>query len=170
MKRNWLWDSRLSVEEAENILKDRSDPRFDYFAEKLISRDSPKVVFDLMSEESFCRRWPQIKKRMRKNQWAKQRVDFWDVIYKRVYERLKEKGIMIRRPERVDVSRERMEVSSQIRKIRKSTGLTQKDVADRLGVIQQYISKIETGHENISIDSLKRIADVLDKKLIVRLR
>ncbi|MCK4947900.1 MAG: helix-turn-helix transcriptional regulator [Candidatus Aureabacteria bacterium] len=77
---------------------------------------------------------------------------------------------MIRKPERVDISHERMEVSTQIRKIRKSTGLTQKDVAGRLGVIQQYISKIETGHENISIDTLKRIADVLDKKLIVRLR
>ena len=44
-----------------------------------------------------------------------------------------------------------------------------KNIAKKLGVIQQYISKIENGHENFSVDTLARIADVLGKGLVIKL-
>ena len=43
-------------------------------------------------------------------------------------------------------------------------------MAKKLGTVQQYISKIENGHENFSIDALARIADVFEKGLVIRLK
>jgi len=63
-----------------------------------------------------------------------------------------------------------MKVAHEIRNIRIKLGYTQKEIAKKLGVIQQYISKIENGHENVSVDALKRIADALDKRLVIELR
>ena len=48
-------------------------------------------------------------------------------------------------------------------------GYTQEEMAKKLGVIQQYISKLEAGRENLSVDTLKRIADVLGKRLTIQL-
>lgn len=171
MKINWLWDSRLTEEEARNILKDDKDARFDFYAEKLLSRISdPAIVFDLIDEIVFCKKWPNIKKRMKKDRWLKNRVVFWQTIYERVYEKLKKRGVKIRRQQVPKISPERMKIAQQIKTLRIKLGYTQKDIAKKLGVIQQYISRIESGRENVSLDSLKRIADVFDKRLIVKLR
>lgn len=170
MRINWLWDSRLSEKEVRKILKDEGHPKFDIYAGKLLSRVSdPGVVFDVIDEEAFCKRWPRIKRKMGRDRWLVNRIVFWQTMYERVYERLKERGIRIREPQDMKIPPERMELAQQIRDIRMKLGYTQKDVAKRLGVIQQYISKIETGHENVSVDTLKRIADVLDKRLVIRL-
>jgi len=47
-----------------------------------------------------------------------------------------------------------MKLSQQIGNIRIKLGYTQEDIAKKLGTVQQYISKIENGHENLSIDTL----------------
>lgn len=171
MKTNWLWDSRLTEKEAKEILKDEDHPKFNLYAEKLFSRVSdPGVVFSIISEVNFCKKWPSIKKRIRRDRWLRDRVVFWQTIYERVYKKLKEKGIKIREPEEIKIPQERLSLAHQIKDIRVKLGYTQKDIAKKLGVIQQYISKIETGRENISVDTLKRIADVLGRKLVVDLR
>jgi DNA-binding XRE family transcriptional regulator len=55
-----------------------------------------------------------------------------------------------------------------IRDTRKEAGLTQKEIADRMGISQQVISRLEKGEvDNPTIDTLSRIADVAGKKLIV---
>jgi len=171
MKTNWLWDSRLEEGEARKILKNVSHPKFDIYAEKLFSRVSdPKMVFSIVDKVTFCKKWPCIKKRMRKDRWLKERVVFWQTVYERIHERLKERGIKIRKPQEVEIPPERMKLAHQIRNIRVKLGYTQEDIAKKLGVIQQYISKIENGRENVSVDSLKRIADVFGKRLVVELR
>jgi len=48
---------------------------------------------------------------------------------------------------------------------RKNTGLTQKQLAERTGIAQGDISKIENGNANPSIRTLKRIAEAMDMKL-----
>ncbi len=170
VKTNWLWDSRLEENEARKILKDENDPRFDIYAEKLFSRVSdPKIIFSIIEKVTFCRKWPSIKKRMKKDHWLENRVAFWQTIYERVHERLKISGIKIREPQEVKIPPERIKLAQQIRDIRTKLGYTQKDIAKKLGVIQQYISKIENGHENVSVDTLTRIADVLGKSLIIKL-
>ena len=170
VKTNWLWDSRLEENEVRKILKDENNPRFDIYAEKLFSRVSdPKMAFSIIEKITFCKKWPSIKKRMRKDRWLENRVAFWQKIYERVYEKLKISGIKIRESQEVRIPPERMKLAQQIRDIRTRLGYTQKDMAIKLGVIQQYISKIETGHENVSVDTLTRIADVLGKSLVIKL-
>ena len=170
MKVNWLWDSRLDEKAVVKILKDENHPKFNIYAEKLFSRVSdPVIVFDFISETGFCKKWPVIKKRMKRDRWIRDRVIFWQTIYERVHERLKEQGIKIREPQEVEISRERIRLAHEIRAIRMKLGYTQKDVAKKLGVIQQYISKIESGHENISVDTLKRIADVFGRRIVIKL-
>ena len=170
MKVNWLWDSRLDKKAAAKILRDENHPKFNIYAEKLFSRVSdPRIVFDFISETSFCKKWPGIKKRMKRDRWIRDRVIFWQTIYERVHERLKEQGIKIREPQEAEIPQERIRLAHEIRDIRMKLGYTQKDIAKKLGVIQQYISKIESGHENISVDTLKRIADVFGRKMVIKL-
>lgn len=171
MKINWLWDSRLGEGEVRKILKDENHPKFNIYAEKLFSRVSdPKMVFSIVDRVAFCKKWPSIKKRLKKDRWLKDRVIFWQTIYERVYEKLKENGIKIRESQEVKIPPERMNLAQQIRDIRMKLGYTQRDIAKKLGVIQQYISKIENGHENLSIATLKRIADVFSRRLVVELK
>ena len=48
---------------------------------------------------------------------------------------------------------------------RKSSGLTQKDLADRTGIAQADISKLENGNANPSLKPLQRLADGMGMKL-----
>ena len=171
VKINWLWDTMLDEKEVRKILKDAGHPKFDIYAERLLSRVSdPKMVFSILHEVDFCRKWPTIKRRIQKDQWLKDRVVFWQTIYERTCERLREQGVRIRETQDANIPPERIKVAHEIRNIRIKLGYTQKEIAKKLGVIQQYISKIENGHENVSVDTLKRIADVFDKRLVIELR
>lgn len=171
MRTNWLWDSRLSESEAKKILKHNNDPRFDFYAEKLLSRvNNPQIVFSLMDQKTFCAQWSRIKKRIKKDQWLENRVIFWQTIYEHTHKKLEEHGIKIRRPLKGKIPPERFELAKQIRQIRIQLGFTQSNIAKKLGVIQQYVSRIETGRENVSVGSLKRVADALGKKLTIQLR
>ena len=61
-----------------------------------------------------------------------------------------------------------LSVGVLIRDTRKKSGLTQKEFADRMGVSQQVISRLEKGEvDNPTIDTLSKIADVAGKKLVV---
>jgi transcriptional regulator with XRE-family HTH domain len=52
-------------------------------------------------------------------------------------------------------------VGQQIREARKAKGMTQDDLAQKLGVGKPTISKYETGDVNASLEMLDRIAKVL---------
>jgi len=170
MKINWLWDSRIKENAVRKILRDEDNPKFDIYAEKLLSRvNDPKMVFSIVDKAAFCKKWPSIKKRIKKDRWLGDRVIFWQTIYERILEGLKEQGVKIREPREVEISAERIKLAREIKDIRVELGYTQKDMAKKLGVIQQYISKIENGYENFSVDTLKRIADVFDRKLVIGL-
>ena len=156
MKINWLWDVQLTEEQVKKILKNEKDPRFYIYAEKLFSRvNNSKIAFEYVTREVFNHQWPIIKQRIEKDAWAKGKVNFWENIYKTVCGE--------------GVSAERVNISQQIKNIRLQLGYTQEEMAKKLGVIQQYISKLENGRENLSVDTLKRIADVFNKKLIIQL-
>lgn len=170
MKTNWLWDTRLSEEQVRKILKDPQNPRFNIYAGKLFSRvDDPAVAFHFIDQNTFAHKWPVIKKRIEKDAWAKPKIDFWQILYKRLLTRFQEQGVKLRKPAGSKLFSERIAVARQIKKIRTQSGYTQKDLAEKLGVIQQYVSKVESGSENVTIDTLKRIADILDKRLVIKL-
>lgn len=150
----WLWDfPHKSKNEIRAILKRADDPRFDIYAEKLLARTKdPKMAFTLMDQEVFRQKWPALRKRIRKDAWAKRSVAFWQTIY-----------------ENLAAPSRRLDVARQIKKTRIQKGLNQRDAAYKLGVVQQYISKVENGKENLSIDALDRIAKAFHKKLIIKL-
>lgn len=160
---HWLWDTRLSEARVRKILKDDKNPRFYIYAEKLFSRISDqKAAFDYVSKEVFCRQWPTIKERVEKDAWNRGRAVFWQKIYDQISNQL---GVSVPG----NALLERMVIARQIKQIRLKSGYTQVEMAKRLGVIQQFISKLEKGRENLTIDTLKRIADVFEKKLIIRI-
>lgn len=59
------------------------------------------------------------------------------------------------------------EVRDLVISARNAANLTQKQLAQRSGVSQSNISKIENGNYHPSLSTLKRIADALGKRLVV---
>lgn len=59
------------------------------------------------------------------------------------------------------------EVCDLVTAARKASNLTQKQLAQRSGVSQANISKIENGNYHPSLSTMKRIADALGKRLVV---
>src|SRR5437764_2773629 len=53
-----------------------------------------------------------------------------------------------------------------IYQIRQERGLTQAAFAAKLGTSQSAVNRIEHGKQNLSLDTLGRISDVLNKQLI----
>ena len=65
---------------------------------------------------------------------------------------------------------EEYEVVRQIIRARIIAGLTQKELAKRIGSRQSNVSRIENGNSNPSIATLKRIAEATGTKLQVAFR
>ena len=61
-----------------------------------------------------------------------------------------------------------LEVGYLIRSVRKKVGMTQIDLANKMGVSQQVVSRLEQGEvDNPTINTLQRIADVTGATLKV---
>lgn len=60
-------------------------------------------------------------------------------------------------------------IGATIVKLRKQQSLTQEDLAGLAEIDRSYLSEIENGHKNISVQTLKKIADALKVKLSVLL-
>ena len=61
------------------------------------------------------------------------------------------------------------EISEQLIEARNNTGITQKELAQKTGLTQALISRIESGKSHPTIETLKRIADGLGLRLVVSL-
>ncbi len=57
-------------------------------------------------------------------------------------------------------------IGQLIYQIRQERGLTQAEFARRLGTSQSAVNRIEHGNQNLSLDTLGRISDVLNKQII----
>ena len=57
-------------------------------------------------------------------------------------------------------------IGELICRIRSQKGLTQKDLAVKLGTSQSAINRIEAGKQNVTLEMLARISDVLNKELV----
>lgn len=58
----------------------------------------------------------------------------------------------------------------RIRKLRMSKGMSQKQLAYKVGLTKSYISLLETGKRAALISTLEKIATVLDTKLDIIFR
>ena len=57
-------------------------------------------------------------------------------------------------------------IGQLVSQIRQERGLTQAEFAKRLGTSQSAVNRIEKGHQNLSLETLGRISEVLQKPLI----
>lgn len=59
---------------------------------------------------------------------------------------------------------------SQLIEARINRGITQKDLADKIGTKQSAIARLESGNSNPSIAFLEKIASAVGRKLTVQFR
>ena len=64
----------------------------------------------------------------------------------------------------------REEVAQQLREVRKSQGMTQESLADRVGTKKSSISRLESGRYNPSLDFLVKVAGGLGKQIQVKVK
>ena len=61
-----------------------------------------------------------------------------------------------------ELSAQRSALGRLLKSIREEQGLLQREVAERLGTPQSFVSKYESGERRIDLPELKRIAGVLE--------
>ena len=76
--------------------------------------------------------------------------------------RITEEGMMIEKM--------KMDFSVLIYDLRTAKRLTQKQLADKIGVKQQYIAKIEGGEENLSLETIGKLLIALKTGLHVEIQ
>jgi ribosome-binding protein aMBF1 (putative translation factor) len=57
----------------------------------------------------------------------------------------------------------------EIRALREARGLSQRELAERVGTTQSAIARLESGHISPSLPTLDKVADALDAELSVSL-
>lgn len=55
-----------------------------------------------------------------------------------------------------------MDIGQKIKELRKKQGMSQKDLADKLGITPVLISQYENGKRNPKLETLQKIADALE--------
>lgn len=170
MKRDWLWDRKTKLSVVKKALNDPGHADFIMFASLLFARNNePGRVFkEYMDPQVFCRHWPRIKKAMRKDSWNSQRVVFWQAVYEKLMERYRKEGVPIRQKREKPTYPICSKAGDLIRQARKARGLSQKDLARKMKVSQQLISRIEKGKENISLLALNNVCQALGKEIDVK--
>lgn len=173
MKRDWLWDRKMSGVRVKKIFKNPHHAKFIELASLLLSRkNTPKEIFGVyMNPLLFCQNWLKIKRRMRKDKWNIPRIEFWQAIYEKLIESYKKKGVIVKKGKVEKFSDSFFkEIGREIQNIRNEKHLTQAELARKMHTSQQVISRIERGEENISLLTLKKIAARLGVKIELKLR
>ncbi|MBU2474392.1 helix-turn-helix domain-containing protein [Patescibacteria group bacterium] len=66
-----------------------------------------------------------------------------------------------------ELEKKKLEISLAIIELRKQKRISQAKLADKIGLKQSAIGRIETGEQNLTIETLQKIASALNKKLVV---
>lgn len=170
MKDNWLWDRKINVSHARRALKNPQDKNFILLAALLLARkNEPKDVFEnYLDPLLFCKNWAIIKKRMRKDKWNEPRIVFWQAVYEKLLDKYRGRGIVFKKETPFIKDPLCEKIGKEIRGIRRMQGLSQKEVAKKLGVSQQLISRIEKGKENVSLHTLNNMSRALGKEIDIK--
>ncbi|MFA6106644.1 MAG: helix-turn-helix transcriptional regulator [Patescibacteria group bacterium] len=67
----------------------------------------------------------------------------------------------------VELEKKKLEVSLAISDLRRKKKISQAELAKRIGVKQSAVGRIEAGEQNLTIDTLQKIASALNKELTV---
>jgi DNA-binding XRE family transcriptional regulator len=155
----YFWSlNKKALKEAKKILKDPGHPKFISYAFTLLSQcDVPKEVFSVIEKEHFIEHWPKIKKYWDKTGEAVDFKAWWDTIYYTLLQKRRVQKKIETKPMTTLI-----EIGRLIKKARIQKGWSQKDLAEHSGLKQPHISLIEKGKENLTVETLSKIARVLD--------
>lgn len=167
LERDWLWDRKISLNKAKKNLSDPDNARFLSLSALLLSRkNAPEEVFKTyLKPKIFLQNWRRIKRQMRKDSWNNPRIEYWQAIYEILREKYKSKGKLPEATQKRPSNEFTRLVAQRIRAFRKQRKITQAQLARKMKISQQVISRIEQGEENVSILTLKKIADSLGADL-----
>ena len=103
---------------------------------------------------------------MRRDKWTEPRIVFWQAIYEKLADKYRKQGVVFRKeaPTKEPLC---VETGQKIASMRRSFGLSQKEFANKMGVSQQLVSRIEKGRETISLITLINISRALGKQVQV---
>lgn len=82
----------------------------------------------------------------------------------------RERRASIARREGYRQARGAFQIAERVRQAREGRGLTQAELAARIGSTQPAVARLEAGGVMPSLDTLRRIADALGLELVVDLR
>lgn len=163
-----IWSySGLSDEELRGILSDPDHQQFVSIAARLLesSLDVDRV-FEYLDPEVFARNFERIKKSMGQGEQALKHRRFWGRMAEQGRKKL---GIEEESPdegksESSSASESAERIGQRIRKLRREEGISQSELADRLDVSRQVISRLENGKHNPSFEKIKRVLGALGYK------
>ena len=73
--------------------------------------------------------------------------------------------------QKIEAVVQRLKVISQIVELREKLGLTQGELAERIGVSQPFIARIENDEaSNLSLETLVKIVEALNGEIEIRIR
>jgi len=86
----------------------------------------------------------------------------------KTYQQLKQEWLQDKEFARLyEESEAEFEITKALIQARIDLGLTQKQLADKIGTQQPSISRLESGDYNPSLEFLKKVAQGLGKKLVI---
>jgi DNA-binding Xre family transcriptional regulator len=160
----YFWGlNEKALRETGQILKDAGHPQFPARMTILLSRcDEPKEVFSLISKNTFVQAWPRIRGYWKKVARESDFRDWWETVYEQLSEGLRPGRKRLKAISSVLFLR----IGKEIRGKRIQQGLSQKELAVRIGMKQPDISKIEEGKKNITLETLAKLCRILKIKSI----
>ena len=162
---NWHWDLQLPVERITQILKNDQDPSFVSVAARLLSRnDEPQEVFSFITPLAFCRRFSAIQREIKKDEWTKEKAAFWKATYHRYLKEFRQAGVRVREQSSPEVDELTQSILEKMRVCRDRAGLSQRELARRMGYSQQFVSGIESGREKVTLAYLQKFAEATDSR------
>lgn len=63
---------------------------------------------------------------------------------------------------------QKLKISYQVAVLRQKAKMSQRDMAKKMGVSQAAIGRIEMGEQNLTLETMMKIAKVFKKKLVVK--
>jgi len=160
----YFWSlNKKALEEVEDVLKESNHPKFNTYMVTILSRcQNPKELFVLTGKENFIKFWPKLKKYWKKISPKSNFIDWWQTVYEQL---LTDSGLPVKSPPG-DISPVLVRIGKMLRKARVDSGLSQKELALKVGIKQPDISKMEEGKSNITLSTLFAVCKALEIKEI----
>lgn len=155
----------LDEQKLKQVLSDPESAMFEeYAAELLESTMDADTVKKYLSLEDLAKHYKDIKKKFSRSQSGNTSLNrqHWDKTVKIIKDELGIEGDEDDGSEDETVSSMAQNIGRRLRNIRKEKGLSQEEMAEKIGCTRQTISSFERGQREISLERINRYAQALD--------